>query len=78
MWQPPPTPVATPLVNVLNVSQTSQGPIMRTQFRVSSMKAGNKHTSNSKYRIFRAITRALSVDFFVFKAAARYRPVRVM
>ena len=30
------------------------------------------------YRIFRAITRALSVDFFVFKAAARYRPVRVV
>ena len=34
--------------------------------------------SKDMYRIFRAITRALSVDFFVFKAAARYRPVRVM
>ena len=36
------------------------------------------HYSLPKYRIFRAITCALSVDFFVFKAAARYRPVRVM
>ena len=37
-----------------------------------------KHMLKCIYRIFRAITRALSVDFFVFKAAARYRPVRVM